>query len=53
MPNYLDSARRSFGERASRRVPQVKYWRALVDGSEGVPEIEFRDLSAEDDAGDV
>ena len=25
----------------------------LLDGSEGMPEVEVRDLAAEDDAGDV
>src|SRR6266516_7924265 len=30
-----------------------KYWRVLVDGSEGVPEVEVRDVAAEDDAGDA
>jgi hypothetical protein len=36
------------GGRAPSRVPRV-----LADGSEGVPEIEVRDVAAEDNAGDA
>src|SRR5256886_10446077 len=33
--------------------PRAEYWRVLVDGSKGVPDVEVRDLAAEDDAGDA
>ena len=45
--------RLSFGERASRRVPEPSLWRVLVDGSEGMAEVEVRDLPADDNTGDA
>jgi hypothetical protein len=32
---------------------RAEYWRVLLDGSEGVPEVEVRDLATEDNAGDT
>jgi hypothetical protein len=39
--------------RARGRVPERTLWHLLTDGSEGVPEVVFRDFAAEDDAGDT
>jgi len=36
-----------------RRVPEPSHGRVLIDGPEGMPEVVFRDLPAEDDAGDA
>jgi len=65
---WLDSINvRNFGHRPERMAPftrlargarqlarpRAEYWRVLVDGSEGVPEVEVRDLATEDNAGDT
>ena len=36
------------GSAPSGRVPELSLWRVLVDRLEGVPEVELRDLAAED-----
>src|SRR6266511_5005740 len=39
--------------RAVRRVPELSIGRVLVEGSEGVRQVEGRELAAEDNAGDA
>ena len=41
------------GERPVGALPEPSLWRVLVDGLEGVVEVVFADVAAEDDAGDA
>jgi hypothetical protein len=49
----LDGSAPGLARGARRALPEPRHRPVLVDGSERVPEVEFRDLAPEDDAGDA